>query len=296
MPQIFNRNSNALARMVLVFVGLLVVGLGTILYFLQSSPWVTRQGQRPDQPVPFSHKHHVQGLGVQCQYCHVSVEDSSYAGIPPTKVCMNCHAQLWTNAQLLQPVRTSWASGGSLVWIKVHDLPDFVYFNHEIHVNKGIGCASCHGRVDQMPLMFAENSLQMEWCLDCHRNPEKNLRPTTEIYNMAWEKPSADRPVWCAVGEEKLGLPTAQSVNCVTKEPGTDLNSSSKAQLASLRRLAAKSDTGASGLELASISGEENNPLLFHKFTNQDELGRFLVRSYRIRTPKELSSCEVCHR
>ena len=117
----------------------------------------------------------------------MTVEKSSYAGIPPTKTCMNCHAQIWTNAQLLEPVRQSWATGQSIPWTKVHDLPDFVYFNHSIHVNKGIGCASCHGRVDQMPLMYEQNTLQMEWCLDCHRNPAKNLRPTSEIYNMAWE-------------------------------------------------------------------------------------------------------------
>ena len=120
----------------------------------------------------------------------------------------------------LQPVRDSWATGQSLVWTKVHDLPDFVYFSHEIHVNKGIGCASCHGRVDQMPLMYAQNTLQMEWCLDCHRNPAKNLRPTSQIYNMAWEAPADDRPVWCAVGDDKTGTPTAQSVEL--RDQGSD--------------------------------------------------------------------------
>jgi hypothetical protein len=271
MAQIFDRSSNALARASLVLTGLIVIALGVTLDQLQRSPWVTRQGQRPDQPVPFSHKHHVQGLGVQCQYCHVTVEKSSYAGIPPTKTCMNCHAQIWTNAQLLEPVRQSWATGQSLAWIKVHDLPDYVYFSHEIHVNKGIGCASCHGRVDQMPLMYAENTLQMEWCLDCHRNPAKNLRPTSEIYNMAWEKPSSDRPVWCAVDDEKSGVPTAESVNCVTKEP-------------------------AEGIKLASLSLPAAQGSPYQKFTNQDELGRFLVVHYKIRTPNELASCEVCHR
>ena len=198
MAQIFDRSSNALARMSLVLTGLIVIALGVTLDQLQRSPWVTRQGQRAEQPVPFSHKHHVQGLGLQCQYCHTTVEKSSYAGIPPTRTCMNCHAQIWTNAQLLEPVRQSWYTGQSIPWIKVHDLPDFVYFSHEIHVNKGIGCESCHGRVDEMPLMYAQNTLQMEWCLDCHRNPAKNLRPTSEIYNMAWEGPTEDQPVWCA--------------------------------------------------------------------------------------------------
>jgi ferredoxin len=287
MAQIFDRSSNALARMSLVLTGLIVIALGVTLDQLQRSPWVTRQGQRPDQPVPFSHKHHVQGLGLQCQYCHVTVEKSSYAGIPPTKTCMNCHAQIWTNAQLLEPVRASWASGQSLQWTKVHDLPDFVYYSHEIHVNKGLGCSTCHGRVDQMPLMYAQNTLQMEWCLDCHRNPAKNLRPTSEIYNMAWEKPSEDRPVWCAVGGEKSGVPTAQSVNCVTKDPA-----SSGPEVAALQLPL----SGASGLagDVAPV------PLpaapAYKKFTSQDELGGFLVAHYKIRTPKDLTSCEVCHR
>ena len=207
MAQIFDRSSNALARMSLVLTGLIVIALGVTLDQLQRSPWVTRQGQRADQPVPFSHKHHVQGLGLQCQYCHTTVEKSSYAGIPPTRTCMNCHAQIWTNAQLLEPVRQSWYTGQSIPWIKVHDLPDFVYFSHEIHVNKGIGCESCHGRVDEMPLMYAQNTLQMEWCLDCHRNPAKNLRPTSEIYNMAWEAPAEDKPVWCAAAMTKPACP-----------------------------------------------------------------------------------------
>jgi hypothetical protein len=171
MAQVFDRSSNALARMSLVLTGLIVIALGVALNSLQRSPWVTKQGQRPDQPIPFSHKHHVEGLGLQCQYCHVQVEKAAYAGIPPTKTCINCHAQIWTNAEYLEPVRQSWATGASIQWIRVHDLPDFVYFNHDIHVNKGIGCASCHGRVDEMPLMYQQNTLQMEWCLNCHRNP-----------------------------------------------------------------------------------------------------------------------------
>ncbi len=190
MAQVFDRSSNALARFSLVLTGLIVIALGVTLDQLQRSPWVTRQGQRPDQPIPFSHKHHVEGLGLQCQYCHTQVEKAAYAGIPPTKTCINCHAQIWTNAELLEPVRQSWATGASIQWIRVHDLPDYVYFNHEIHVNKGIGCASCHGRVDEMPLMYQQNTLQMEWCLNCHRNPAVNLRPTSEIYNMAWAGPS----------------------------------------------------------------------------------------------------------
>ena len=293
MAQIFERSSNALARMSLVLTGLIVIALGVTLDQLQRSPWVTRQGQRAEQPVPFSHKHHVQGLGLQCQYCHTTVEKTSYAGIPPTKTCINCHAQIWTNAQLLQPVRDSWASGRSIPWIKVHDLPDFVYFNHSIHVNKGVGCASCHGRVDQMPLMYAQNTLQMEWCLDCHRNPAKNLRPTGEIYNMAWEKPATDRPVWCAANGTADGVPTAQGVNCTTKDPAA-----SPEQIASLnapvltQKAALVSDTETGMAALNQPMGH----VQYHKFTSQDELGHFLLNQYKIRPPKDLASCEVCHR
>lgn len=287
MAQIFDRSSNALARMSLVLTGLIVIALGVTLDELQRSPWVTRQGQRPDQPVPFSHKHHVQGLGLQCQYCHTTVEKSSYAGIPPTKTCINCHAQIWTNAQLLQPVRDSWATGQSLVWTKVHDLPDFVYFSHEIHVNKGLGCSSCHGRVDQMPLMYAQNTLQMEWCLDCHRNPSKNLRPTSQIYNMAWEKPAEDRPVWCSVNDAKDGKPTAQSVNCVTQDP-----LGSGPEMASLQLPGASMKGLAGDVAGAAVP----IPASYKKFTSQDELGHFLLAQYKIRTPRELTSCEVCHR
>jgi hypothetical protein len=299
MAQIFDRSSNALARASLVFTGLIVIALGVTLDMLQRSPWVTRQGQRPDQPVPFSHKHHVQGLGIQCQYCHVSVENSSYAGIPPTKTCMNCHAQIWTNAQLLEPVRQSWATGQSLAWIKVHDLPDYVYFNHEIHVSKGIGCASCHGRVDQMPLMYAENTLQMEWCLDCHRNPAKNLRPTSEIYNMAWQKPSSDHPVWCSVGNEQRGVPTAQSVNCVMQDPAKPGAAVPVASLAlpppGEVETVMQPSNGTMATAIYSGGGLLNAPD-YEKFTSQDQLGHFLVANYKIRTPNELSSCEVCHR
>jgi Cytochrome c7 and related cytochrome c len=283
MAQVFDRSSNALARASLVLVGLIVIALGVTLDQLQRSPWVTRQGQRADQPIPFSHKHHVEGLGLQCQYCHTSVETSSYAGIPPTKTCINCHAQIWTNAALLQPVRDSWASGQSIQWIRVHDLPDYVYFNHSIHVNKGIGCASCHGRVDQMPLMYMQNSLQMEWCLNCHRNPGANLRPTSETYNMAWEGPSSGKPVWCS--STGKGGPTAQSAACVTKDPGAG---PSVAMLQQNAPFTTSSDVEpGAGLKV---------PAAYQKFTSQEDLGRYLTAQYHIRPPNELTSCETCHR
>jgi hypothetical protein len=232
----------------------------------------------------------VQGLGIQCQYCHTSVEKSSYAGIPPTKTCMNCHAQIWTNAELLEPVRHSWATGESITWTKVHDLPDFVYFSHEIHVNKGIGCSSCHGRVDEMPIMYQQNTLQMEWCLNCHRDPAKNLRPTSEIYNMAWTGPSELKPEWCAVKQSaKTGTPTAQDVTCTETDP----SSNAGGQLASLQLM----PVGLHGQTASDASAAAVPAVLnYQKFTSQEEMGKFLTEQYHIRTPRDLSSCEVCHR
>jgi hypothetical protein len=300
MAQVFDRSSNALARAGLVLTGLIVVALGVALNQLQRSPWVTRQGQRADQPVPFSHRHHVEGLGLQCQYCHTSVEKSSYAGIPPTKTCMNCHAQIWTNAAMLEPVRTSWATGESIKWIRVHDLPDYVYFNHEIHVNKGIGCASCHGRVDEMPLMYAENTLQMEWCLNCHRDPAKNLRPTSEIYNMAWAGPSESKPVWCA--DTGTSGPTAQRVNCVTKDPSKDNPTVAFLQIKAAGKGQPTTGPGMNPSPLASPGTYSDAspgilmPASYKKFTSQRDLGVYLTDKYHIRTPNELQSCEVCHR
>jgi hypothetical protein len=297
MAQVFDRSSNALARASLVLTGLIVIVLGVTLDQLQRSPWVTRQGQRADQPIPFSHKHHVEGLGLQCQYCHTTVEVSSYAGIPPTKTCINCHSQIWTNAALLQPVRDSWASGASIQWIKVHDLPDYVYFNHEIHVNKGIGCASCHGRVDQMPLMYMENTLQMEWCLNCHRNPAENLRPTSEIYNMAWAGPSTSKPVWCAPtakGDSGAG-PTAQSVACTTKDPSDEAGpevAMLQAQMGmKMQPQSATGPTVSDGPPMAPMM-----PASYQRFSSQTDLGHYLTSQYHIRPPNELTSCETCHR
>ena len=139
--------------------------------------------------MPFSHEHHVRGLGIDCRYCHTSVEKSSFAGIPPTETCMTCHSQIWTDSPMLEPVRTSLRTNTPIRWNRVHDLPDYVYFNHGIHVQKGVGCVSCHGRVDQMPLTWKAEPMTMEWCLSCHRNPEKHLRPREEVFNMDWVPP-----------------------------------------------------------------------------------------------------------
>jgi Cytochrome c7 and related cytochrome c len=190
MSQIFHQSTNTLSR-VSIFGALFVVAGGLWgLLELSRSPWVTQAYVARDQPVPFSHQHHVGGMGLDCRYCHASVEKSAVAGIPPTKTCMNCHSQIWTDSPTLEPVRESFRSGKSIEWVRVHDLPDFVYFNHSAHVNKGVGCTTCHGRIDQMPLVHQEASLQMEWCLECHRHPERHVRPQEEVFNVAWTPPA----------------------------------------------------------------------------------------------------------
>jgi hypothetical protein len=193
--QIFHRSTNTISRATIYGAIFVVAALFWAAEEIQRSPYVTYAGVARPQPVPFSHQHHVAGLGIDCRYCHTSVETSSFAGIPPTKTCMNCHSQIWTNAQLLEPVRESFRSGKSLVWNRVNDLPDFVYFNHSIHINKGVGCNTCHGPIDRMPLMYNFASLQMEWCLECHRGPEKYLRPRDQVFNMRYEQPSSSNPV-----------------------------------------------------------------------------------------------------
>jgi hypothetical protein len=129
-------------------------------------------------------------MGIDCRYCHTAVEKSAQAGIPPTKTCMNCHSMIWNQSPTLEPVRASLRTGQSIEWVKVNDLPDFVYFNHSAHVNKGVGCTTCHGAVDKMPLVWQHASLQMEWCLDCHRQPEKYVRPKEEVFSVAWKPPA----------------------------------------------------------------------------------------------------------
>jgi hypothetical protein len=192
--QIFHRSTNTISLATIYGALFVVAALFWAAAEIQRSPYVTYAGVARPQPAPFSHQHHVAGLGIDCRYCHTSVETSSFAGIPPTKTCINCHSQIWTNAQMLEPVRESFRSGKSLVWNRVNDLPDFVYFNHSIHINKGVGCNTCHGPVDRMPLMFNYASLQMEWCLECHRKPENYLRPRDQVFNMRYEQPSGGKP------------------------------------------------------------------------------------------------------
>jgi hypothetical protein len=189
MAQIFHPSTNTLAKAT-IFGALLFIGAAAFVSGeVYRSPYVTNVSVPRDQPVPFSHEHHVNGLGLDCRYCHTSVEHSSSAGMPSTKTCMTCHSQIWTNAEILEPVRESWRSGKPLAWNRVHDLPDYAQFNHSIHVQKGVGCTTCHGQVNEMPLMWKTQSLQMEWCLECHRNPEQYLRPRDQVFSMEWRTP-----------------------------------------------------------------------------------------------------------
>ncbi len=213
MGQIFHPSTNTFAKVTIFgavgFIALLA-GLG---FVLARSDYATGAGTFHPQPVQFSHEHHVGGLGIDCRYCHVSVEQSSFAGMPSTQTCMTCHSQVWNDSPKLAPVRESFQTGNPLAWNRVHDLPDFVYFNHSIHVNKGVGCSDCHGQVDQMPLMWQAEPLTMEWCLDCHRAPERALRPVEEVFNMNYERP-ADQ---IALGNELIEeyhIPTERLTDC----------------------------------------------------------------------------------
>ena len=190
MPQIFHPSANTIARASIFGAVFFIAMLFWLFYVVSASPWITQAHVTREQPIEFSHERHVAGNGIDCRYCHTSVEDSSFAGIPPTKTCMNCHAQIFANSPFLEPVRESFRSGRSIQWTRVHDLPDFVYFNHSIHIAKGVGCTTCHGQVDRMPLMRQEASLQMGWCIDCHRAPEKYVRPREQVFRVDYVPPS----------------------------------------------------------------------------------------------------------
>src|SRR6266480_4271151 len=190
MSQIFHHSTNTLSR-VSIFGGIFVIAFLVWAWAeLNASDYATRAKVPVEQPVPFSHEHHVGGLGIDCRYCHTSVTQSSFAGLPPTKICMTCHSQIWTNAPMLSPVRESWRTGTPIAWNRVNSVPGYVYFNHSIHLGKGVGCTTCHGPVDRMPLMYQAASLQMRWCLDCHRDPAKYLRPREEVFSVTYLPPA----------------------------------------------------------------------------------------------------------
>ena len=187
MAQLFHRGANNLAK-ISILLAIVVAGSAFYVYTqVARSTYLTNRYKERQQPVQFSHKHHTGDDGIDCRYCHTIVETSHSAGIPPTQTCMNCHNELWKDSPYLEPVRASYRENKPIEWERVHDLPEYAYFNHSIHVAKGVGCSTCHGQIDEMPAVYQENTLQMEWCLQCHRNPEKYIRPKSEIYNMNWK-------------------------------------------------------------------------------------------------------------
>lgn len=216
MAQVFPPGANWLVKWSFFGGGgaaLLFAAVASAFYW---SPEVTRLNVYRGQDIPFSHLRHVQGNGIDCRYCHTSVESSPFAGIPATETCMSCHSQVFSDQPILEPARESWRTGEPMEWARVYDLPDFVYFNHSIHLNKGVGCSTCHGRVDEMPLTYKATPLRMSWCLQCHRSPEKYIRPREEVFNMewvatkdqilAWEASEAAPHDWEAVhGQRELG-------------------------------------------------------------------------------------------
>jgi cytochrome c7-like protein len=189
MAQIFHPSTNTISRVSIFGALFFVAGSLWMIDQVNRSPYVTQADVPREQPIPFSHAHHAGAIGIDCRYCHTSVEESAFAGIPPTKTCLNCHSQLFNDAPILEPVRESFRSGKSIVWTRVNDLPDFVYFNHSIHVRKGVGCTTCHGQVDRMPLVWQEAPLQMGWCVDCHRHPERYVRPRAFVFRTDWQPP-----------------------------------------------------------------------------------------------------------
>ena len=213
MAQVFPRSANWASKASILAALLIVASILGVVLNINRIDYVSMVDVAIDQPVHFSHKHHVTGMGIDCRYCHTTVEVSAFAGVPPTETCMTCHSQIWTEAPILEPVRASFRDNKPIEWNRVHDLPDFVYFNHSIHVSQGIGCQSCHGQVDQMPLMKKAHTLNMEWCLDCHRDPAQFIRPRDQVFNMNYEYPA---------NQENLGkslvadydVQTSQLTNC----------------------------------------------------------------------------------
>jgi hypothetical protein len=185
--QIFGPGATSIARVTLVLLMAAPFALVGLAYGVARSPYTTGQDVVRHQPIPFSHAHHVGDDGLDCRYCHASVEQARFAGMPATDTCMTCHSQLFTNAEVLAPVRESLAQNRPLRWTRVHRLPDYVYFDHSVHVRNGVGCSTCHGAVETMPLMRQAAPLTMAWCLDCHRDPARALRPRTAVFDQSWQ-------------------------------------------------------------------------------------------------------------
>src|SRR3970282_2105996 len=182
MPQIFHPSTNVISKVSIFGAIFFIAAFAWVLTQIFRSPYATNVDVPIEQPIPFSHEHHVAGLGIDCRYCHSSVEVSRFADIPPTHTCMTCHVQICADSPVLEPVRSSFETGEPIQWVRVYDLADFVYFDHSIHLTKGVGCETCHGRVDRMPLTWKAHTLYMDWCLECHREPERFVRPRDRVF------------------------------------------------------------------------------------------------------------------
>jgi ferredoxin len=209
MAQIFHPSMKVVSKASIVALVITITTLAVIAVVMYRSSYYTTADDPQEQPIQFSHEHHAGGLGIDCRYCHTSVETGAFAGIPPTSTCMTCHSQVWTGSPMLEPVRSSYRTNTPLQWWRVNDLPDFVFFDHSIHITKGIGCQTCHGQVDKMPLTWREETLYMDWCLECHRAPEKNIRPRSEVFNMQYQAPA---------NQEELGIKLVKEYSVKTKQ------------------------------------------------------------------------------
>ena len=191
MSKLFPKSANRLPLQIIVYL-FLVGGIATAAITYYATPKYSRVGYAPVQPVPYSHKLHVGQLGLDCRYCHSNVDDSSHATVPTAQTCMNCHSQVKKDSPLLAPVRQSYESGLPVEWVRIHQAPDYVYFYHAVHVNRGVSCVSCHGNVDEMDVVEHAQPLSMSFCLDCHRNPEAHIRPVDQVTNLKWEAPGGE--------------------------------------------------------------------------------------------------------
>lgn len=284
MPQIFSKSMNPISRILLLALPIFASGGGVTLAAFYRSDYTTGRNLVVEQPVPFSHLHHVSQLGIDCRYCHTSVETSGYAGIPPTKTCMNCHQQMWTGADILAPVRKSYLNEIPIEWNKIHNIPHYTYFNHSIHVAKGVGCVSCHARIDQMPLIYQSKTLLMEWCLDCHRNPEKNLRPKSEIYNLPWQPTEPQLIV-------KQKFDSATNVESVKDRVVTPYTPEYEAK--TMNDIIDNGKKYTVKETVCSTIDNDGEPIAV---TSQMELGRMLKDKYVVRNKAALTNCSICHR
>jgi hypothetical protein len=216
MTQIFSRRINFFSRLTIFGAVFIVAAVAIAIGQIVRSPYLTGAHVVRVQPVAFSHKHHVGEIGIDCRYCHSSVENSSFAGIPSTRTCMNCHSQVWSDSPALQPVRDSFRDNTSIAWVRVNNLPDYVYFDHSIHLNKGVGCVTCHGPVDEMPLTWRENTLTMEWCLECHRDPARFVRPRDQIFAMHWRQSVTQSVLGPELVAQYRIAPPERLTNCST--------------------------------------------------------------------------------